>query len=64
MKRLYRSQDDRILAGILGGIGQYFNVDPTIIRLAFVAALFFSFGTLIFVYFVAVLIVPNEWEVK
>jgi len=64
MKRLYRSQDDRILAGILGGLGKYFNIDPTIIRLGFVAGLLVSAGSLIFVYIIAIFIIPNEWEVR
>lgn len=32
MKRLYRSKDNRVLCGVCGGIGDYLNVDPTIIR--------------------------------
>jgi len=64
MKRLYRSQDDRIIAGILGGLGKYFNIDPTILRLAFVAGLLFSAGSLIFVYLIGTFIIPNDWEVR
>jgi len=41
MKRLYRSHTDKKLAGICGGLGEYLNVDPTIVRLAAV------FGALI-----------------
>lgn len=33
--RLYRSQTDRMVAGVCGGLAKYFNVDPTIIRLVF-----------------------------
>ena len=36
MKRLYRSTSDRMLSGVLGGLAEYFNIDATIIRLAFV----------------------------
>src|SRR5690625_7973773 len=64
MKRLYRSRDERIVTGILGGIAQHFNIDPTIIRLAFVLGLFISFGGLLFVYFIGVIIIPNEWEIR
>jgi|TARA_Y100000310_G_C20601750_1_gene773404 phage shock protein C len=32
-KRLFRSKTNRVLAGVCGGIGDYFNVDPTLIRL-------------------------------
>lgn len=64
MKRLYRSQDDRMVAGVLGGFGKYFNIDPTILRVIYVAGLVFSVGSLIFVYLVAIFIIPNEWEVR
>jgi len=36
MKRLYRSQRDRKIAGIMGGLGEILGIDPTILRLAFV----------------------------
>lgn len=39
-KRLYRSTDDRMIAGVCGGLAEYFNIDPTIIRtIAFVLLL-------------------------
>lgn len=37
-KRLYRSRTDRKLAGVCGGLAEYFNVDPTIVRAVFVLA--------------------------
>ena len=37
-KRLLRSRDDRILAGVAGGIANYLDVDPTLVRVGFVAA--------------------------
>jgi phage shock protein C len=37
-KKLYRSRSDRWLAGVCGGIGDYFNTDPTVIRVIFVLA--------------------------
>ena len=36
MKRIYRSQKDRKIAGILGGLGELFDIDPTLLRLLFV----------------------------
>lgn len=42
MKRLYRSSKNRILGGVLGGIGEYFQIDPTLIRLLFILILFFG----------------------
>lgn len=64
MKRLYRSQSDRMVAGVLGGLGEYFNIDPTIFRLLFVAGLLFSAGSLLLIYFIAMFIIPNEWNVR
>lgn len=59
-KRLYRSNISKMLCGVCGGIGNYFNIDPTIIRLLFVLFGFFSFGTGIFVYFILAVVVPNS----
>lgn len=59
-KKLYKS-DDRVLAGVLGGIANYINIDPTIVRVAFVIiGLFLGAGlpALIF-YIVAAMIIPD-----
>lgn len=58
MKKLYRSQSSRTICGVCGGIGEYFNIDPTIIRLAWI--LFGLTGTGILAYFVAAVIIPDE----
>ena len=60
-KRLYRSKTDRQIAGVCGGLGKYFDIDPTIIRLAWVIALFFAGGGL-FAYLLAMIVVPTEPE--
>lgn len=60
-KKLYRSKTDRRIAGVCGGLGSYFDIDPTIIRLAWVVALFFAGGGL-FAYLLAMIIVPQEPE--
>ncbi|MGF0032068.1 PspC domain-containing protein [Bariatricus sp. SGI.154] len=56
-KRLYRSREDRMICGVCGGVAEYFNVDPTIIRL--VVAIFGFTGTGIFVYILAAIIMPE-----
>jgi phage shock protein C len=61
-KRLYRSRDERMVAGVCGGIGEYLNVDPTIIRLIFVALGFTSIGTWLLIYAVLAIIVPDQPE--
>lgn len=57
-KKLYRSNKDRMLCGVCGGIGEYLNVDPTLIRLLWVALA--CTGTGIFVYIVAAIIIPQD----
>ena len=56
--RLHRSATDKKLFGVCGGIGEYFGVDPTIVRLAFVA-LTFAGGAALPVYILAALIIPE-----
>ena len=62
VKRLYRSRKDRMLAGVCGGIGEYFNLDPTLIRLVFVLLILISWGTGLIAYLVLCIIVPQEPE--
>ncbi|MDC3412259.1 PspC domain-containing protein [Aquibacillus sp. 3ASR75-11] len=63
-KKLTRSQKDRMVAGVLGGIASYFRIDPTIVRLIFVIGLFLSLlFPLAFIYLAAIFIIPNEGEV-
>ena len=62
-QRLYRSESERILGGVCGGIAEVYDVDPTLIRLV-VVALFFGAGTGLLAYLVAWLIIPTESEVK
>lgn len=58
MKRLYRSTQDRMLAGVLGGIAEYFAIDSTLVRLIYIALLIMSIGSLIFFYLIAIFIIP------
>jgi len=58
MKHLYRSRKNRVLAGICGGIGEYFNVDPVVVRLITVVLTIFGLPGL--VYLIAIFIIPNE----
>ena len=59
-KKLYRIEQGKILSGVCGGIGDYFNVDHSIIRLAMVAFTIMSVGTGIFAYLIASIIVPSK----
>jgi Putative stress-responsive transcriptional regulator len=60
MRKLYRSVTDNKLTGLCGGIGQYFGIDSTVVRLLFVVTALFSFGSTIVVYVLAALLVPKE----
>jgi phage shock protein PspC (stress-responsive transcriptional regulator) len=57
VKRLYRSNKNRIIGGVCGGFGYYFNVDPTLIRLLWILFAL-AFGVGILFYFICWLIVP------
>ena len=58
-KKLYRSTKDKIIAGVCGGLGEYFNIDSTIIRILFVL-LALADGAGILIYLVMALIVPKK----
>jgi len=57
MKRLYRNSKDKKLGGVCAGLGDYFNIDPVIIRLAFLLLIFAGGGV---AYLVAWIIVPEK----
>lgn len=61
-ERLFRSNDDRVIAGVCGGLGEYFGIDPIIFRLLFLIFLFAGFGILI--YIIARIFVPNKQNGK
>lgn len=59
-RRLYRSDTDKMLAGVCGGLGEYLNVDPTIVRLIWAILVFTGPGLL--AYLVAAIIIPGRNE--
>ncbi len=60
-RKLYRSRTDRKIWGVCGGLAKYFDMDPTIVRIIFVASLLC--GTLgLWVYIIMAIIVPQESE--
>ena len=58
-KRLYRSKKDRMICGVCGGIANYFIIDPTLVRLAFVL-IAMGAGSGILAYIIAAIIIPDE----
>ena len=60
-KRLYKSRNDKMLGGVCGGIAEYFDIDPTLVRLGWV--LFCALGgSGILAYFIAAIIIPSSPE--
>ena len=57
---LKRSKDNKVIAGVCGGLGKEYNVDPAVIRLIFVLATLMGFGLPIIIYIVMALIVEEE----
>ncbi|GGC82663.1 putative membrane protein YvlC [Thalassobacillus devorans] len=57
--KLMRSKSDRMLAGVLGGLAEYFNIDAILLRIIFVV-LTIPISPLILVYLAAIFIMPNE----
>jgi phage shock protein PspC (stress-responsive transcriptional regulator) len=59
MQTLYRPRDDRMIAGVCSGIARRFGIEPTLVRILFVASLFLP-GPQILIYLAAWLLMPNE----
>lgn len=58
-KRLYRSNKDRVIGGVCGGLGNYFNLDPVLVRVLWVV-MFFAAGIGFLAYILSWIIIPNE----
>lgn len=57
-KKLYRSNRNKMICGVCGGLGEYFDIDPTIIRLLW--AVLACSGTGVVVYLIAAVIIPQD----
>jgi phage shock protein C len=63
MKKLYRSSD-RIVAGVCGGIAEYFDLDPTLIRVLYVFLSLFSVGFPgLLLYIILMILIPNHDQI-
>jgi phage shock protein PspC (stress-responsive transcriptional regulator) len=58
-QKLYRSRDERMIGGVCGGLGEFFGIDPALIRILFVLLTIFG-GSGVLVYLVMLFIVPEE----
>ncbi len=63
MKRIYRSQDDKIIAGVCGGFAEYFGIDPTLIRLIWIFFTIFG-GIGILAYIFSIILIPESTTPK
>lgn len=60
VKRLVRSNTNKSICGVCGGLGEYIGIDPTVVRLIWVIASFASIGMGALVYLIAALVMPQE----
>jgi phage shock protein PspC (stress-responsive transcriptional regulator) len=60
VRKLYRSRNERMIAGVCGGVARMMGVDVALVRLVLVAATLFGFGTGALLYLVCWIIVPEE----
>lgn len=58
-KKLYRSRQNRMLCGVCGGIGNYFNIDPTVVRLLWIIFCMCG-GCGIIAYIIAAIVIPED----
>ncbi|CAN5617239.1 hypothetical protein BH20CHL7_BH20CHL7_08100 [soil metagenome] len=61
--RLYRSRDDRMLAGVAGGLADLWSADPSLVRIIWAVLVLFTGGVALIVYIVMALVVPEEDDV-
>ncbi len=61
MKKLYRSEKNKIFAGVIGGLGEYFNIDPVVLRVLWVLMVVFT-GIIpgVVVYIIAAMLIPDK----
>jgi phage shock protein C len=58
-RRLVRSRDDRMLAGVCGGVAEYLGVDATLVRILVVVGTVLGFGSLILAYVIGWILIPE-----
>ncbi len=63
VRLLFRSRRDYLFAGVLGGLGYYWNIDSTIIRILFLFLTILTIGLTVIIYFILIKAIPLEPEV-
>jgi len=59
-KTLTRSKSNRMIAGVCAGLGDYLNIDPTVVRLLFVLGFFTFNGAMLLVYLIMAIVTPEQ----
>jgi phage shock protein PspC (stress-responsive transcriptional regulator) len=60
MRKITRSRDDRMIAGVCAGIAKYLKIDPTVVRLSAVVLAIFTLGTAVVAYAAGWLLMPED----
>ena len=63
VRLLFRSRSDYLFAGVLGGLGYYWNIDSTIVRILFLMLTILTLGLTIIIYFILMKAIPLEPEI-
>ncbi len=64
VKRLYRSSDNRVFAGICGGLGEYFDVDPTVVRVVYVLLSLLTAFMGVLLYIILLFVIPDRPRIE
>ncbi len=59
-RKLTRSRTNRMIFGVCAGLAEFFGIDPTVVRLVFVAGALLGFGSFVLIYLVMFFVVPEE----
>jgi phage shock protein PspC (stress-responsive transcriptional regulator) len=59
MKKLTKSSENAMIAGVCGGIAEYFDIDPTLVRIGYVVITFMGIGSPVLLYIIMALIMPE-----
>ena len=62
-KKLYRSKSDRVIVGVCGGVAEYFNIDPTVVRVIWAVTSIFAFAGVV-AYIVCAFVIPEKPDGK
>lgn len=60
MKKLHKSKTDKKIAGVCGGIAETYDIDPTLVRIVFLATTLLSFGVGFWLYVICWIVMPSE----